>query len=78
LIATKTDDSNLSEAPVQSLEVPSFEEALETLARLEILALGDKEVEVGRVQPVADVLARLRRKPSPTGSSMGARSARRP
>ena len=34
----------------------------ETLALLKILALGDRQIEAGRVQPAADVIARLRKR----------------
>ena len=40
--------------------VASFEETQETLALLKILALGHQDVAVGKVKPVADVVARLR------------------
>ena len=43
-------------------DVASFEETQETLALLKILALGQHDVEAGRVKPVADVVARLRGK----------------
>ncbi len=43
-------------------DVASFEETQETLALLKILALGDQEVDAGRVKPAADVAARLRAK----------------
>ena len=43
-------------------DVASFEETQETLALLKILALGNQDVEVGRVKPVVDVVARLRAK----------------
>ena len=43
-------------------DVASFEETQETLALLKILALGQQDVEAGRVKPVADVVARLRAK----------------
>ena len=43
-------------------DVASFEETQETLAMLKILALGNQDVAVGKVQPVADVVARLRAK----------------
>jgi prevent-host-death family protein len=43
-------------------DVASFEETQETLALLKILALGNQDVEAGRVKPVADVVARLRAK----------------
>lgn len=43
-------------------DVASFEETQETLALLKILALGQRDVEDGRVKPVADVVASLRAK----------------
>lgn len=41
-------------------DVASCEETQETLALLKILALGNQQVEQGRVKPVADVVKRLR------------------
>jgi len=41
-------------------DVASFEETQETLALLKILALGNRDVEAGKVRPVAEVVARLR------------------
>ena len=46
--------------------VASFEETQETLALLKILALGQQDIEAGRVKPVADVVARLRAKRAAT------------
>ena len=43
-------------------DVASYEEMQETLALLKILALGSAEVEVGKVKPVGEVVARLRAK----------------
>ncbi len=43
-------------------DVASFEETQETLALLKILAVGNQDLEEGRVKPVADVVARLRAK----------------
>ncbi len=43
-------------------DVASYEETQETLALLKILALGNREIEAGKVKPVADVVARLRAK----------------
>lgn len=40
--------------------VAFFEETQETLALLAILALGQQDIEAGRVKSVADVVARLR------------------
>jgi prevent-host-death family protein len=48
------------EAKAVLQDVASFEETQESLALLKILALGNREVEAGRVEPVADVVARLR------------------
>jgi hypothetical protein len=56
------------EAKAVLQDVASFAETQETLALLKILALGQQDVEAGRVKPVADVVARLRaeRRLSPT------------
>ncbi|MBU3694904.1 MAG: type II toxin-antitoxin system Phd/YefM family antitoxin [Rhodocyclaceae bacterium] len=43
-------------------DVASYEETQETLALLKILALGQQDVEAGRVEPMADAVARLRAK----------------
>jgi prevent-host-death family protein len=43
-------------------DVASFEETQETLALLKILALGNQDIEAGRVKPAGEVLARLRAK----------------
>lgn len=43
-------------------DVASYEETQETLALLKLLALGQQDVEAGRLVPVADVVARLRAK----------------
>ena len=43
-------------------DVASSEETRETRVLLKILALGDQDIEAGRVNPVADVVARLRGK----------------
>jgi hypothetical protein len=43
-------------------DVASFEETQETLAPLKIPAPGRQDIEAGRVEPVADVVARLRAK----------------
>jgi prevent-host-death family protein len=48
------------EAKAVLQDVASFEETQESLALLKILALGNREVEAGRVEPVADLVARLR------------------
>ena len=43
-------------------DVASYEETQETLALLKVLAIGNQEIEAGKVKPVADVVARLRAK----------------
>lgn len=41
-------------------DIASYESTQETLALLKILALGNREIEEGKVVPVADVVRRLR------------------
>ena len=43
-------------------DVASFEATQETLALLKLLALGNHEIEKGKVKPVAEVVQRLRAK----------------
>ena len=43
-------------------DVASYEETQETLALLKILALGNREVEAGKVKSLAAVARRLRAK----------------
>ncbi len=43
-------------------DVASFEATQETLALLKLLALGNHEIEKGKIKPVADVVQRLRAK----------------
>lgn len=50
------------EAKAVIQDVASYEETQETLALLKILALGNQEIEAGKVRPVGDVVARLRAK----------------
>lgn len=50
------------EARAVMQDVASYEATQETLALLKILALGNREVEAGRVKPVADAVGRLRAK----------------
>ncbi len=55
------------EAKAVPQDVASFEETQGALlALLEILALGQQDVDAGRVMPVADVVARLRAKRATT------------
>lgn len=50
------------EAKAVLQDVASFEETQRTLALLKILALGNRDIESGKVKPVADVVAQLRAK----------------
>ena len=43
-------------------DVVSYEEIQSTLALLKLLALGNREIEDGRVRPLKDVVRRLRAK----------------
>jgi hypothetical protein len=53
----------VGEARAVLQDVASFEETQETLALLKLLALGQQDVDAGRVKPVVDVVARLRAMP---------------
>ena len=48
------------EAKAVLQDVVSYEEMQETLALLKLLALGDREVDDGQVQPIAEAVADLR------------------
>jgi len=47
-------------------DIASFEQTQETLALLKILALGNQDVAAGKLNPAADVVARLRAKRAST------------
>lgn len=48
------------EAKAVVQDIASYERMQETVALLRILALGERQIEAGRVQPAAEVIARLR------------------
>ena len=48
------------EAKVVVQDIDSFEKTQETMAMLKILALGNRQIETGRVESAADAIARLR------------------
>ena len=50
------------EAKAVIQDVASFEQTQETLALLKILALGNRQIEVGRTVPAVDAIRRLREK----------------
>jgi len=53
------------EAKAVLQDLASFEATQETLALLKVLALGNAQVEQGKTRPVAEVVARLRKKGKP-------------
>ena len=53
------------EAKVVIQDIESYEQTQETMALLKILALGNRQIEEGKVQPVADVVRRLRENREP-------------
>lgn len=50
------------EAKAVIQDVASYEQTQETLALLKILAMGNQDIEAGRVAPAREVIARLRGK----------------
>lgn len=48
------------EAKAVIQDIDSYEQLQETIALLKMLALGNRQIEMGRVQPAADAMARLR------------------
>lgn len=52
------------EAKAVLQDLATYEQTQQTLALLKLLALGQQDIEAGRLTPVADVVARLRGKPS--------------
>jgi len=48
------------EAKVVMQDIESYEQTQETMALLKILALGNRQIEEGKVEPAADVIKRLR------------------
>ena len=48
------------EAKAVVQDIDSYEQMQESVALLKMLALGNSQIETGRVQPAADVIARLR------------------
>ena len=48
------------EAKAVVQDIDAYEQVQETMALLKILALGNRQIEAGRVRPAADHIARLR------------------
>lgn len=42
------------------IDIHSYEQSQETLALLQILALGEKEIQAGKTYPLDDVIASIR------------------
>lgn len=53
------------EAKAVLQDIASYEEGQETLALLKILALGNRQIEEGRVVPAAEAIHRLRQSRAP-------------
>jgi len=53
------------EAKVVIQDIESYEKTLETMALLKILALGNRQIEEGKVQSAADVIKQLRARREP-------------
>jgi prevent-host-death family protein len=49
------------EAKVVLQDIESYEQTQETMALLKILALGNRQIEEGKVEPAAMVIKRLRK-----------------
>ena len=48
------------EAKVVIQDIESYEQTQETMALLKILALGNRQIKEGKVEPAAEVIKRLR------------------
>jgi prevent-host-death family protein len=48
------------EAKVVLQDIESYEQSQETMALLKILALGNRQIEEGKLEPAASVIQRLR------------------
>jgi prevent-host-death family protein len=49
------------EAKVVLQDIESYEQSQETMALLKILALGNRQIEAGKLEPAASVIQRLRK-----------------
>ncbi len=55
------------EAKLVVQDVASYERTQETMALLKLLALGNRQIEQGRVRPAGEVIGRLRRRGDEAG-----------
>jgi prevent-host-death family protein len=63
------------EARAVLVDVHSYEESQETMALLQILAIGNKEIEEGKTVPISEVISELRKR-SPGHGVSGRRTGR--
>jgi prevent-host-death family protein len=49
------------EAKIVLQDIESYEQTQETMALLKILALGNRQIDEGRIEPAAEVIERLRK-----------------
>jgi prevent-host-death family protein len=49
------------EAKVVMMDIESYEQAQETMALLKIMALGNRQIEEGKIEPAVDVIKRRRK-----------------
>ncbi len=52
------------EAKVVLQDIASYEQTQETMALLKILALGNRQIEAGEIEPASNVINRLRKRRS--------------
>lgn len=52
------------EAKAVMLDIKTYEQTQETMALLKMLALGQRQIEEGKVQPAGEVINRLRERSS--------------
>jgi len=50
------------QAKIVIQDIASYEQTEETMALLKILALGNRQIDAGRVSPAAEVIKRLRKR----------------
>ena len=65
------------EARAVLVDVHSYEESQETMALLQILAIGNKQVEAGQTYPIEEVIAELRDRRSTKKDKRGSASVAR-
>jgi prevent-host-death family protein len=63
------------EARAVLVDVHSYEKSQETMALLQILAIGKKQVEAGETYPLAEVIGKIRGRHSASSRSAGSRDS---